>query len=38
MARMKGADLIAEHLVAANKPFLLDVHVDAEIRLPTTGA
>jgi acetolactate synthase-1/2/3 large subunit len=26
------------HAVAANKPFLLDVHVDAEIRPPSTGA
>jgi len=27
-----------EHAVKANKPFLLDVHVDAEIRPPATGA
>jgi len=27
-----------EHAVAANKPFLLDVHVDAEVRPPSTGA
>ena len=27
-----------EHAVKANKPFLLDVHVDAEIRPPSTGA
>jgi acetolactate synthase-1/2/3 large subunit len=26
------------HAVAANKPFLLDVHVDAEVRPPSTGA
>ncbi|HUH85850.1 MAG TPA: thiamine pyrophosphate-binding protein [Stellaceae bacterium] len=31
----KGA---LEHAVRANKPFLLDVHVDAEIRPPATGA
>jgi acetolactate synthase-1/2/3 large subunit len=31
----KGA---LEHAVKANKPFLLDVHVDAEIRPPSTGA
>jgi acetolactate synthase I/II/III large subunit len=31
----KGA---LEHAVKANKPFLLDVHVDAEIRPPATGA
>jgi acetolactate synthase-1/2/3 large subunit len=24
--------------VKANKPFLLDVHVDAEVRPPSTGA
>jgi len=27
-----------EHAVKSNKPFLLDVHVDAEIRPPATGA
>jgi acetolactate synthase-1/2/3 large subunit len=27
-----------EHAVAANKPFVLDVHVDAEVRPPSTGA
>jgi acetolactate synthase-1/2/3 large subunit len=27
-----------EHAVKANKPFLLDVHVDAEVRPPSTGA
>src|SRR5262245_21067625 len=26
-----------EHAIAANKPFLLDVHVDAEVRPPATG-
>jgi acetolactate synthase-1/2/3 large subunit len=31
----KGA---LEHAVKANKPFLIDVHVDAEIRPPATGA
>ncbi|HKW53457.1 MAG TPA: thiamine pyrophosphate-binding protein [Stellaceae bacterium] len=31
----KGA---LEHAVKANKPFVLDVHVDAEIRPPATGA
>ncbi|MBU6506551.1 MAG: thiamine pyrophosphate-binding protein [Alphaproteobacteria bacterium] len=31
----KGA---LEHAVKANKPFVLDVHVDAEIRPPSTGA
>lgn len=31
----KGA---LEHAVKANKPFLLDVHVDADIRPPATGA
>ena len=31
----KGA---LEHAIAANKPFLLDVHVDAEVRPPATGA
>jgi len=30
----KGA---LEHAVAANRPFLLDVHVDAEVRPPATG-
>lgn len=30
----KGA---LEHAVKANKPFLLDVHVDAEVRPPATG-
>ena len=27
-----------EHAVKSNRPFLLDVHVDAEIRPPATGA
>jgi acetolactate synthase I/II/III large subunit len=27
-----------EHAVKANKPYLLDVHVDAEVRPPSTGA
>ncbi|HTV37545.1 MAG TPA: thiamine pyrophosphate-binding protein [Xanthobacteraceae bacterium] len=27
-----------EHAVKSNKPYLLDVHVDAEVRPPTTGA
>ena len=27
-----------EHAVKANKPFLLDVHVDAEVRPPSTGS
>jgi acetolactate synthase I/II/III large subunit len=27
-----------EHAIAANKPFVLDVHVDAEVRPPSTGA
>jgi len=31
----KGA---LEHAVKANKPYLLDVHVDAEVRPPSTGA
>ena len=31
----KGA---LEHAVAANKPFLLDVHVDADVRPPATGS
>ncbi len=31
----KGA---LEHAVKANKPFLLDVHVDANVRPPSTGA
>jgi acetolactate synthase-1/2/3 large subunit len=31
----KGA---LEHAVKANKPFLIDVHVDAEVRPPATGA
>ena len=30
----KGA---LEHAVKANKPFLLDVHVDADVRPPSTG-
>ena len=30
----KGA---LEHAVKANKPFLLDVHVDADVRPPATG-
>ena len=33
-ADLKGA---LEHAVAANRPFLLDVHVDADIRPPATG-
>ena len=32
---LKGA---LEHAVKANKPFVLDVHVDAEVRPPATGA
>ena len=31
----KGA---LEHAIKANKPFVIDVHVDAEIRPPATGA
>jgi len=31
----KGA---LEHAVKANKPYVLDVHVDAEVRPPATGA
>ena len=31
----KGA---LEHAIRANKPYLLDVHVDAEVRPPSTGA
>ena len=31
----KGA---LEHAVKADKPFLLDVHVDANVRPPATGA
>ena len=27
-----------EHAIKANKPFFLDVHVDAEVRPPSTGA
>jgi acetolactate synthase-1/2/3 large subunit len=27
-----------EHAIKSNKPFLLDVHVDAEVRPPATGA
>jgi acetolactate synthase I/II/III large subunit len=27
-----------EHAIRSNKPFLLDVHVDAEVRPPSTGA
>ncbi len=27
-----------EHAIKANKPFLIDVHVDANIRPPATGA
>ena len=36
----KSEDFAAalEHAVKANKPFLIDVHVDADIRPPTTGA
>jgi acetolactate synthase I/II/III large subunit len=48
-ARAAGVDAITvaksedfrgalEHAVKANKPFLLDVHVDAEVRPPSTGA
>ena len=33
-ADLKGA---LEHAVASNRPFLLDVHVDADIRPPATG-
>src|SRR5262249_23055331 len=31
---LKGA---LEHAIRSNKPFLLDIHVDAEIRPPATG-
>jgi acetolactate synthase-1/2/3 large subunit len=31
----KGA---LEHAIKANKPFVIDVHVDAEVRPPATGA
>ncbi len=31
----KGA---LEHAIKANKPYVLDVHVDAEVRPPSTGA
>jgi acetolactate synthase-1/2/3 large subunit len=36
----KSQDLKAalEHAVKANKPYVLDVHVDAEVRPPSTGA
>ena len=36
----KSQDLKAalEHAVKANKPYVLDVHVDADIRPPSTGA
>ena len=27
-----------EHAIKANKPFVIDVHVDAEVRPPATGA
>jgi acetolactate synthase-1/2/3 large subunit len=27
-----------EHAIKANKPFVLDVHVDADVRPPSTGA
>ncbi|MYZ46345.1 thiamine pyrophosphate-binding protein [Propylenella binzhouense] len=48
-ARAAGADALTvtrsedfkgalEHAIAAEKPFLLDVHVDAEVRPPATGA
>jgi acetolactate synthase-1/2/3 large subunit len=32
---LKGA---LEHAIKANRPYLLDVHVDAEVRPPATGA
>ncbi len=48
-ARATGVDAITvtksqdfkgalEHAIKANKPYVLDVHVDAEIRPPSTGA
>lgn len=48
MARAHGVEAITvkhsddyeaalEHAIASNKPFLLDVHVDANIRPPATG-
>ena len=48
-ARASGVDAVTvtrsedfagalEHAVKANKPFLIDVHVDADIRPPATGA
>jgi acetolactate synthase I/II/III large subunit len=48
-AKASGVDALAvtrsqdfrgalEHAIAANRPFLLDVHVDAEVRPPSTGA
>jgi acetolactate synthase-1/2/3 large subunit len=27
-----------EHAIKANKPYVIDVHVDAEVRPPATGA
>jgi acetolactate synthase-1/2/3 large subunit len=29
---------VLEHAIKANKPFVIDVHVDAEVRPPATGA
>jgi acetolactate synthase-1/2/3 large subunit len=49
MAKSCGVDAITvtrsqdfkaalEHAVKANKPYVLDVHVDAEVRPPSTGS
>jgi acetolactate synthase-1/2/3 large subunit len=36
--QVAGPSRALEHAIKANKPFVLDVHVDAEVRPPSTGA
>ena len=49
LARARGVEAVTvtksedfkgalEHAIKANKPYVLDVHVDAEVRPPSTGA
>ena len=37
MSKSEDFKGVLEHAVAANKPFLIDVHVDANVRPPATG-
>jgi acetolactate synthase-1/2/3 large subunit len=38
VAKSQDFKAALEHAVKANKPYLLDVHVDANVRPPATGA